>query len=237
MKKWILAVVLTVLVGCGTDTTDNGITISVLHDRTEDHFIARPTVDAITPLFPFGDDLWKGATFRYGEITGLNFNRRREVSIDNENSLLGNELERRQAISDFLVSVSKILNDTTAIAKQKESSIWRPIVEELKVLGRGSIQGSQLFVFSDLKENTSDGFSFYRPKDRKLLQNTPEKVVKTYLEMAEGVAASGNTRVTVVYQPHDTDDDKEYLLMVGLYKAVFKRLGIPIEFKTSIQTL
>ena len=123
MKKWIYTVVLTALVGCGTDTKDTGITISVLHDRTEDHFIARPMADAITPLFPFGDDPWKGATFRYGEITGLNFNRRREVFIDNENSLLGNELERRQAVSDFMVSVSKILNDTTPVAKQKESSI------------------------------------------------------------------------------------------------------------------
>jgi hypothetical protein len=214
-----------------TNSEQTGITISVLEDVTETDFIAKPDIEAIRLRFNLEANSWQSATFRYGAISSLVHNKRSEFSLGGGTALMGNQLERDAEIKKFYTKMDATLSEPKDSTVHQYSSIWKPLVEELKVLQKDSLNQITLSVYSDLQENNGDWFSVHRYADLMLLEKSPEKVKALFLQQASEVAGgSSNIKVMVVYQPRTIKQDKAFALMRKLYTAVFAELGITIEF-------
>lgn len=222
------------LYNCSNSNMD-GLIISVLEDTTETDFIAQVDHKDLTNAYSFENDMWQSAIFRYGTINSLTLNERDDASIQGENSLLGNELERRQLVSIFKQDIEQFLSKPKDYSKGQYSSIWRPIVQELEILQVYKEQKSIVYVFSDLQENHPNWFSVYKSSDLKLLKDSPEKVRDLFLKESMGIERHNpNIEVIVVYQPSTTFQDSDFLMLSELYASIFKELGIRISFTSKI---
>ncbi|MDC9723427.1 MAG: hypothetical protein PSN34_11755 [Urechidicola sp.] len=212
-----------------TNSENKGLIISVLEDITETHLVAQPDAETITALYNFDTNLWQSATFRYGRINSLMHNSREVVTLKGQQVLLGNELERRQLVAGFNMDVSALLNKPKDSTTYQHSSIWLPLAEELKTLQKEDNSQITLYVFSDLRENTS-WFSTYRTSDMKLLNNKSETIIELFLAKAKGLTSSENIKVVVVYQPQTITEDEMFQELRMLYTQLFLKLGIDITF-------
>ncbi len=235
MKKYLYILVFGLMLSACTNSSDTGITISVLEDVTEDDFIARPQPNAVVSSFNFDSNLWQSAEFRYGSITSLIHNKHDACSITGENSLMGNEIERKGLVVDFKKDVRRILEQPKDFSKGQYSSIWEPIVRELEVLQKNMQNHSTLYVFSDLQENNATWFSVHRYKDLKVIKTTPNKVKDQFLKHATSIVCDNpNIKVIVVYQPKDMKQDASFSMLTALYTSVFDELGIDISFTAQL---
>ena len=234
MKKYIYIMVLGLMISACTHSEKKPTIISVLEDDTELDFIAKPTTESITSLYSFKTDLWQSATFRYGRINSLTHNQREETSIKAAQMLLGNELERQQLVADFKADIHVILNKPKDSTIYRQSSIWLPLIKELKYLQEYTNHSATLYLFSDLRENTN-WYSTYQASDLKKLQNNPKEVIELFLNKAKEVQASPNITVVVVFQPRTVEQDILFEQLQELYTKLFLQLGIQIEFITNLK--
>jgi hypothetical protein len=235
MKKYIYIMVIGLMISACTDSENSNTVISVLEDITETDFVAIPDAQNIITQFDFETDLWRSATFRYGRINSLIHNSRDLVSVKQEKALLGNELERRSLVTNFNKDVKNILHKLKDSSIYNHSSIWLPIVEELKVLQKDSISKSKLYVFSDLQENTR-WFSVFRMSDIHLLEFQADALSEIFLSKSKGVTSSNLIEVIVVYQPKTIAEDELFQKLKQLYLQLFSRLGIPIKFTANLNS-
>ena len=218
-----------------TDSNEQGTSISVLEDRTEEDFIAKPSSNRIKQKFGLDKDSWKSAIFRHGNISSLIHNERYEISLKGETAMFGNQLERDLEVKQFLSKADSILNSRVVKNDYEYSSIWRPIVEELVYLQRDSISSTTLYIYSDLQENNNEWFSVHRYKDLLQLEKKTNKVKNLFLDKAKAVSkTSSNIKVVVIYQPRTVKEDKAFSLIKTLYVDIFKNLNIPIEFVSNL---
>lgn len=235
MKKYIYIMVFGLIISACTDSENSNSVISVLEDITETDFIARPGAQNMIKQFDFETDLWRSATFRYGRINSLIHNSRDLVSLAQEKALLGNELERRRLVTNFNKGVEDILNKPKDTSIYNHSSIWLPIIEELRILQKDSISKSKLYVFSDLQENTR-WFSVFRVKDIHLLEYQTDDLVEIFLSKSEGITPSTLIEVIIVYQPKTIAEDELFQKLKQLYLQLFSRLGISIKFTANLNS-
>jgi hypothetical protein len=228
-------VVIGLIVSACTVSNNSNTVISVLEDMTETDFVAKPSSKNIINQFSFDIDLWHSASFRYGRISSLVHNSRYFVSIDQEKALLGNELERRRLITNFNKDVRDILNKPKDSSGYNYSSIWLPIIEELKILQSDSISKSKLYVFSDLQENTR-WFSVFRIADIHLLESQTDALVDSFLSKSKGIKSSNVIEVIVVYQPKTIAEDELFQKLKQLYLKLFSSLGISIKFTANLNS-
>ena len=218
-----------------TTSADTPQVISVLEDVTETHFVAQPNTSSIIGQFNLEANLWKGAIFRYGQINSLIHNKREAFSLESNKALLGNELERRSAVKTFQNHIQQALKTVKDSTAHHSSSIWKPLVEELKSLQQLPNTNSVLYLFSDLQEN-SNWFSVHRYKDLQQLHTDKEAVWCLFLKQAEDIIASQTLTVVVVYQPRTLKEDEAFSKMKALYQTLFQKLGIPIVFTSHINS-
>lgn len=235
MKKYIYIVVTGLIVSACTLSGNSNTVISVLEDMTETDFVAKPSAKNIINQFGFDMDLWHSATFRYGRINSLIHNGRDFASIKQENALLGNELERRRLVTNFNKDVHDILYKPKESSGYNHSSIWLPIVEELKILQSDSISKSKLYVFSDLQENTR-WFSVFRIADIQLLESQTDALVDMFLCKSQEIKSSRVIEVIVVYQPKTIAEDELFQKLKQLYLKLFSSLGISIKFTANLNS-
>ncbi|WP_299884263.1 hypothetical protein [uncultured Lacinutrix sp.] len=235
MRSWIYILVIGLTMSACTNSEQTGITISVLEDVTETDFVAKPDIEAIQSRFNLEANSWQSATFRYGAISSLVHNKRSEFSLGGGTALMGNQLERDAEIKQFYTKMDATLSQPKDSTVHQYSSIWKPLVEELKHLQKDTISQTTLCVYSDLQENNGDWFSVHRYKDLMLLEKSSEKVKALFLQQASGVIkGSSNIKVVVVYQPRTIKQDKAFAMMRKLYTAVFGELGIPVAFISNL---
>ncbi len=215
---------------CTSISVRKGTTISILEDVTETDFVSRPNAQSIQSLFNLDKEPWSSVKFRHGIISSLIHNKRFDISLNGENALFGNELIRISKIKSFKASVDSILSLSYSDKPHNSSSIFTPIVDELKILQKDSLSSTRLYVFSDLQENNSEWFSVHQYNDFKLLKTNPEKVKDLFLEHTSGLIQASNIKIIVVYQPQTIKQDKVFALMRKVYTLVFDELGIDIEF-------
>lgn len=207
MKNVLTLLVWGILVISCTDSKTNGTTISVLEDVTENNFIARPTYKRLAPKLGLDADKWTSARFRYSTITGINYNQKQELSIEKQVPLLGNELQRKKKVHDFLKKVQSILEKPKDSSSRRYSSIWEPLIKELVTLQKDSTKNTILYLFSDLQENNALWFSVYRKSDLKRLKMEHEWVISLFLERAIGLTKTNkHIRIVVVYQPANSGE-------------------------------
>ena len=230
----LLAIISNLFISCGGDNSSLA-TISILEDKTEQDFLQSPNAEQALRLLGVESDLWRSYTFRYGTLTDLSYNNRFEVSIEAQHPLLGNELERKVRIDAFKEQVSKVFVSTADSLVRDHSAIWEPIVSELIALQKDTLGKSRLYIYSDLREN-ADFFSVYRHGDNILLANSIDNVVDLYLAKVSGVHPSNRLSVVVVFQPSSRAEDVSFKQLSKLYRKVFNRLGISIDFVTNLNT-
>ncbi len=235
MRRYIYTMVLGLILSACTNLEQTGIKISVLEDVTEVDFIARPQPNAVVSAFGFENDLWQSAKFRYGSITSLIHNKHDACFITGENSLMGNEVERKGLVVHFKKDVRRILEQPKDFSKGQYSSIWERIVRELEVLQKNMQNQSILYVFSDLQENNATWFSVHHYEDLKVLKTTPDKVKDQFLKHATSIIRyNPNIKVVVVYQPKDMKQDASFSMLSALYTSVFDELGVAISFTAQL---
>ncbi|WP_242179031.1 hypothetical protein [Polaribacter marinus] len=235
MKKYIYIMVIGLMLSACADSENTNTVISVLEDMTETDFVAIPDAKEIITQFGYEKNLWSSATFRYGRINSLIHNSRDLISLGQEKALLGNELERRRLVANFNKDVEDILNKPKDSSTYNHSSIWLPIVEELKVLQKDSISKCKLYVFSDLQENTR-WFSVFRVADIHLLESQRDALVKMFLGKSQGIMPSKFIEVIVVYQPKTIAEDELFQKLKQLYVQLFSSLGISIKFTANLNS-
>lgn len=235
MVKHSYILVFGLMVSACTTSENQGTVISILEDITETDFIAKPNAKSISDQFNLKTDPWHSAVFRYGCISSLNHNGRKEYVLESEKALLGNQLKRKGEVRGFENAIEQILKTDTIASVHQYSTIWTPLVAELKILQQYPNSQCTLYVFSDLQENNATWFSVHRYKDLRLLEQSPKKVTELFLTKAQELQKGGsNLKVVVVYRPRTMKEDAAFSKMITLYKAVFGELNISIEFKANL---
>lgn len=233
MKNIIyIFLLITLTTSCNTDVKTQ--IISVLEDKTEANFAVVPTPETILSLYHLEDNIWKSVIFRYGSITSLENNHRKQVSLQSEQSLFGNELQRKQDVVNFTAEIASILEESKDTISYKFSAIWLPVVEEIKSLQRVTNATTTLYLYSDLRENTNHWFSTYNRSDVTRLKTDMESVVQLFLDKATGIIPSENISLVVIYTPKNEKEDQSFNQLKKLYQSVFDQLGISISFTTNI---
>lgn len=230
MKKVFILLTITMILAC-SDNEQVGTIISILEDKT-DNFEVSPKYEDIRATLNIEADIWQGITFRYGTLTGLSINSKKEFVLTQEHSLLGNELERKQLVQSFQKDVQKLLQEDNAKPVHEYSALFEPIVEELYRL-QVRKQISTLYVYTDLQEN-SRWFSVYNAKDYELLHQKQKQVLKLFLKKSKNLQSTTNIKVVVVFQPKNREEDFAYQTMQKVYKKVFEEIGISISFVANI---
>ncbi|WP_114490714.1 hypothetical protein [Candidatus Ulvibacter alkanivorans] len=233
MKHYSYILVIGLILSACTDTEHTGTVISVLEDKTEVDFIARPDPGTIKKGFGLDTEPWRSATFRYRTINSLQHNGHQQLHLEGGNALMGNQLERDVLVGEFLSEIDALLERPEQEETYRFSSIWIPLMEEIAHLQKDSLSHTLLYLYSDLQENNSDWFSVHRRADMELLQNKPEEVMALFLERSAQIDRNWQgLKVVVVYQPQTMEQDRRFGMMRNLYEELFGELGIAIEFES-----
>ncbi len=229
IKKALLIVMAFGLISCGSDP----VNIAILEDVTELDFLARPDHSRVTSTFGLEADPWKEVTFRYGVLSSLGHTKREILSLPSEQSLMGNTIERKAKVDHFNKNVHKLLTAPRDSNIHTQSSIWIPIVEELKILQSLS-SNSYLYIYSDLAEN-SPLFSIKNREDVRKLASDPDEIKTLFLDKAKDLMPSSDRiQVIVVYQPRTIEEDRAFMQMKELFSQIFLDLEISISFVSNL---
>ncbi len=219
---------------CNPFETQDTKVISVMEDRTETHFKMRPKSEDISAHLAMEDNLWKGTIFRFTTVSEIDYNQQTEVVLQPENKITGNSYLRKKKIQDFKNQITGILNYPRDSLEQKQSAIFLPVIRELIHLSEMEGSVKELIVYSDLKENDSDWFSFYRSSNLKTLQKNPDKAVELFLSKVPDGTKFNRVSLHIIYEPLDSQDNKEFRLMIKIYQQVFNKLEIPFEISANL---
>lgn len=229
MKKLVIYVGLVMLLE-SCSNSPSGVRVVVLNDITEVDFVARPEPSKIIDEFGLESDKWKSVLFRYSTISDISINREYEKSLKGEYTLTGNELQRKKVVAEFVREVDSVLSISNDVSPRNFSSIWKPLVKEIADLQRDTITPTKIFLYSDLRENSSF-WSSYRKSDIEKYNKDFESVKKLFLDqVTELKKGTNNINVVVVYEPRTPVEDGHYQRMVRLYKALFSELELSVEF-------
>lgn len=232
MRTILFYVMILLTVASCSDTT-TGSRIIVLDDITETDFAVKPTAEALIPKLGLQDDLWKPSEFRYSTISDVSVNRRFQQQLPAAHELLGNAIERQKNVSLYLQNIDSVLKQSNTVEAKQYSSIWKPLLNELKYFQQDTVTATTIFLYSDLREN-SRLWSSYRTADVMRLMNDFESVKTQFLSQAKAIKKSNTIKVVVVYQPKTPLEDEHYGRMVRLYTALFEAMEIPIEFVANL---
>jgi hypothetical protein len=227
----ILTTIMVLFVACTYKaSTDTGVV--VVRDITDLHF-SQPKVSEITPLFEFSNDQWKGAIFRFVDITNVSYNRTYETSIKAENQWLSNEFERRKKVKSFYTEVTRIIDSSTTEKVGKDnSSVYAPITRELNNLHESTAGKRIMLIYSDLMENTEE-MSFYDNNKFLLLKTNPDSV-KKYLDSQLKLENLDGIKIYLVFQPLNIKEDEVYKVVSAFYKNLYESKGATVEITAGI---
>ncbi|RZN78890.1 MAG: hypothetical protein EVB11_13115 [Winogradskyella sp.] len=234
MKTKLLFIIIILCLGaCNSSEPTPSKTVSVLFDIT-DPLIAHPDASELYKLLD-ADNTNQNLHIRYGEISEVDFNPVSElIRPASKTGLLSNAVEEKQRMRGFGKDLEALLVRTDSLTPQDNSSIFLPIISEVKVLqSMDSTMDKTLIIYSNLMENNSL-VSYYRYNDLWLLEHQPEVLLEKYLLKAKGINPSDSLRILFIYIPENDKANTQYQNLQQLYRMVFDRLGIPISFSANL---
>lgn len=195
--------------------------ISVLGDIT-DSMLAQPKAEEILPLF--GTSLWNGRIFRYRNISDVDYNRARQISLESEQMWFSNSLMREKKVENFRKEAETILAGAKDSSGRSHTSAYIPIAMELNLLAKSKAQKRILLVFSDLMENGT-GISFYGKPE--IIKNHADSLMKYFeevmpLEPLDGIA------VYLIYEPQDNQDSERFRAVSEFYRTMLESKGAEV---------
>lgn len=231
--KFLFASILLCLFACSSPEQRQSKAISVLFDIT-DPLTARPDADELYNFLD-ADNSNQNLHIRYGEISQVDFNPVRElIRPASKTGLLSNAVEEKQRMRGFGKELEALLVPTDSITPQDHSSIFMPIISEIKVLQDfDNVSDKTLIIYSNLMENNS-WISYYRYDDLLNLEYRPEVLLEKYLQKTDGINPSDILQIHVIYIPEDAKSNRQYQHLQQLYRMVFEKLGISISFSANL---
>lgn len=209
------------------DTKNNLTAVSAIVDIT-DSLTVKPNTKEIKSLFNLNEKKWEGVDFRLLYITNVSYNPNYEANIEPENQWLSNQFQRNEKIKNFYADIDKIINDTSNESIGKDNStVYFPIAEELNRLSQSKATTKEMFIYSDLMENT-DELSFYDKNTFKLLKDKPDKI-KNYFDSQITLNNLSGIKIYLIYQPTNTKQDDDYKVVSGFYEILFQSKGATVE--------
>lgn len=143
-------------------------------------------IDIADNFFNAKDNIFNGASFKLRTVAANNYAQGHELYLTETTALLSNEIQRidemNQFFRDITTSVELILNQSNGA---RYSSILRPLVQELTAIQAAEADEKKIFLYSDLKENTSEGLNMYDKKTLGALHIEPDKIraqIEEYIE-------------------------------------------------------
>ena len=180
--------------------------------------------------------LWRfgqGVYFCLLYITNVSYNPSYETNIEPENQWLSNQFQRNEKINNFYANINKIINDSSNETIGKDNSaVYFPIAEELNRLSQSKATTKEMFIYSDLMENTNE-FSFYDKITFELLKDKPDKI-KNYFESQITLSNLNGIKIFLIYQPTNTKQDEDYKVVSNFYENLFQSKGAKVEITANV---
>jgi hypothetical protein len=206
------------------------IAISVLEDITDAHK-ATPDVSKIILMYGLKDDEWRGAIFRYSNLTDVSLNATQEKILPEEFEFLSNEFQRAKELNEFTAQITEAVShkDTSG---RSNSSVYLPLAREINTLQNMGATKKIILVYSDLMENES-GMSMYEPKTFQKVFSNQESLI-AYFNKKLPLADLHGITIYLVYQPKNPTADAQYQVVSSFYKVLLERKGATVLVKANI---
>lgn len=182
----------------------------------------------------FTGSIWNGHTVRIICLTAYNINPVITVSVDPEFALFTNPPQRKQEIEYFRRRVQSVVDSIAGIKRsQKESIIYKALVQELNYLKSFPGTKKRFWIFSDLRENNSL-FSIYTDKAKHLLQTNIDSVRLIFLHAEKPTDLQGIS-IDFIHQVQSRQENTEFLKMAGLFQNIFTNAGAEVKISATLE--
>lgn len=219
------------MISC-TPSVEQKVVYSVLHDTT-DPLEALPEADELW-RFTDGDNTEKHLTFRYSTISDVDMNVVRQLERPAiASGLFANAVQEKKRAQRFKEEFDLLFEQTDSIGAS-HSAIFKPILAELEYLANlPHTDKKYLIVYSNLVEN-SDWLSYYNATDLWHLNNTPNVIVKRYLEQVPKDANYRGVALHIVFKATGYTDNIRFKQLRAVYTEIFTQLNVPISFSANL---
>ncbi len=225
-----------------TDTARQSIDVHILVDTTDPHILYPEANPILGSIFDFEHDPDKSATFRFTTISDKRFNNVIEYHIaDGATSERHNKDEdpnyREKVVLGFYNAIRTTCADFSASCKSLKSRCYSEcyagIAGELVLLSQSKANQKVLLVFSDLQENTPDGFSCYTIEGQELLFSNQDTVMQILQSQQQFPNNLKGITVYFIFQPRTRLEDRQYFIMVNIYKRFLETRGARVIINTT----
>ena len=190
-----------------------------LVDVTE-KMLPRPEASVIKTSYGFQDQqLFIGAYFRLKTISEISYGNIFESKIDAVNPMSTNDRQRKAEINAFFWELEASIDSVNSLEMDLvRSSIYLSLIDELNFLVSYSAEEKEMFIYSDLRENSDFLNTYYGPTLRQLY-NKPEAIRNLLEQKAEMPDLTGIS-IHIIYQPNagNLESAKVFEQMATLYK-------------------
>lgn len=230
-SKWIICSYILASLWACKETTKSTELFSIMVDVTDSH-IAKPNASELLAVMQL-DKTDKQVKIRYTTLSDVDYNK---VEILNYTphgkGLLGNAVMTKRKRVRFEKKLAHILSKNDSVVVADYSTIFQPIIRELRYMSKQVADKKQVFVFSNLMEN-SDLASFYATRDYLKLLKNQQSLVKRFLATVPKFDTQG-LHLHIIYIPHSQKDNVQFKALEKLYCELFKNLDIPITFSANV---
>ncbi len=222
MNKLIIILVTLLLIWSCSSRRDVPETFaySILIDKT-DTTITSASFGEITEILNPDRNLWNALSVRIRTVEDRDFTPVVVSELPAGNPEEITEDDRKQDFRRFLKPLEKSLAQKRHKNKLTESIIYRPVLNELKMLVRSKAKTKTLFIYSDLLENNPD-FSIYTPelpmKNRVILE----------LLKQDSVPNLKGIHVYIIHSPQPGINNRRFRQMVKAYTDILEGRGASV---------
>jgi hypothetical protein len=238
MIKIIITLIGLVLIGIGLYyffSTNSKVSIearTILIDVTEPLEVL-PDAEVFKQKFGFQQTLWKGAHVRVRTLTDIVFSNIYEREIAPASSWLSNEQERIAEVNMFFSFIEQSLNSAGVNNDELiQSSIYTSVVYELNYLSSLSASIKELYIFSDLREN-SELLNTYKKSVLARL-NSDKEGIRKQLESSSKLDNLTGIKVYIIFQPKDYYSAKPFESLAQIYSEIIEDNGGEVHISNNL---
>ena len=237
LKKITMIIVLALIIsallyGCSTKTY-NEMDVSVVSDKSEVGFIAKPDSAEIKNLFPFKDSIWNGFRFRTFPLTDVDYNPAYTTEIASEFQIVSNNYTRKDRVKDFLSGVDKAIEKLNSVPVGRPNScIYVPIATELNRLSLSNAKRRILIVYSDFMEFSTLA-DFYKKSTLETIKSNPDSI-QGILENRIQLSNLSGIEVYIIYQPRNLVENNQYTIVTAFWKAMLEKKGAKVTISANL---
>lgn len=205
--------------------------ITFLFDIT-DAFQNEVSTEKLERIIGLKGEPYKGVNIHISSISDLSMNNEKVIDIAPTNYLMTNDKLRKENIAELYKNIESEIAILSNIEKKKQSTIFENIALHAKTLSKETSSKKTMYIWSDLRENSSN-ISLYKNRDIQLLLNNPDEFTN---KLIDGISVSDLTGINIyiIYQPKNSEEDKIFHALKPIYEKIFTEHHAHIEFKPNL---